>query len=86
MDSPLSESQLAEIKSMVFAGNKIAAIKLYRQHTSLGLAESKTAIDQMEVELRVSSPEQFAKPANKGCLGMVMIGAGIAGAVGWLLR
>jgi hypothetical protein len=41
------------------------------------LAEAKTAVDTLEVELRSQSPEKFsnepAKPAaGRGCLGLVL--------------
>jgi ribosomal protein L7/L12 len=32
----------------VRAGNKIEAIKLYREHTGLGLKESKDAVEALE--------------------------------------
>src|SRR5918912_4526890 len=40
--------KLAEIARLARAGNKIAAIKLYRETFGCGLAEAKTAVEQME--------------------------------------
>jgi hypothetical protein len=44
----LTAAQLAEIERELHAGNKITAIKLYREATGLGLAESKDAVEAME--------------------------------------
>lgn len=85
--NPIPDDTLTEIKYALFRGDKIGAIKSYRQHTGLGLAESKTAIDQMELELRASTPEQFTKPASKGCMSMVLaLLAGGGGLLYWANR
>lgn len=41
----LSPAVAAEIDALVAADHKIQAIKLYREHTGLGLKDSKLAID-----------------------------------------
>ena len=45
------------IQSILIAGNKINAIKLYRQRTGVGLKEAKAAIDRMTLEPKVPTPE-----------------------------
>lgn len=87
MPSPsLNDAQLNAITDALRAGNKIEAIKLHREATSLGLKESKEAIESIEADLRAKFPDQFpAKPAGKGgCLGLVVFGlaAALAG-IGW---
>jgi hypothetical protein len=79
----LSQDKLAPIKEAIFSGQKIAAIKLYREATDAGLAEAKDAVEKIEAELRAASPEKFkAAPAGKGCLGvLVMICAVVTAAV-----
>ncbi|HXV97640.1 MAG TPA: ribosomal protein L7/L12 [Anaerolineae bacterium] len=52
-DAP-EPSYMAEIYDLVRRGNKIEAIKLYRGHTGLGLAEAKAAIDALEIKLKLS--------------------------------
>lgn len=42
---------LAQVKDLLRQGQKIAAVKLYRQATGVGLKEAKDAIDAMEKEL-----------------------------------
>lgn len=82
MEPSSPEDHAEQIKQALFAGEKIEAIKLYREQTKLGLAESKTAVETLERELRSTSPGSFTAPASKGCGGMtsvilLCIGAGI---------
>lgn len=37
-----------EIRQLLASGNKIAAVKRYREQTGVGLAEAKTAVESME--------------------------------------
>lgn len=60
------------IKEALFKGNKIEAIKMYRDGTNLGLKESKEAVEKIEDALRLQSPEKFTAKANKGCLVMLL--------------
>lgn len=77
------ESSAEAIKAALFAGNKIEAIKLYREQTKLGLAESKAAVEALEAELRKMQPEAFSKaPAKGGCgMTLVVLTLGIAAAI-----
>jgi ribosomal protein L7/L12 len=57
------------IQEALFKGDKIEAIKLYRDGTNLGLKESKEAVEKLELELRKAAPERFtAKPSVFGRL------------------
>jgi hypothetical protein len=47
----IPEEPLAQIKDALRRGQKIDAIRLYREHTGAGLAEAKTAVEQLEAEL-----------------------------------
>ena len=38
---------MTEVRELVARGNKIQAIKVYREHTGLGLKESKDAIEAL---------------------------------------
>ena len=40
-----------EIARLLTKGNLIEAIKVYRQRTGVGLAEAKTAVEQMKAQL-----------------------------------
>lgn len=48
MDSRLTPEQLAAVRSAIARGAKIEAVKLYREATGLGLAESKDAVERLE--------------------------------------
>ncbi|MCI0431063.1 MAG: ribosomal protein L7/L12 [Rhodospirillales bacterium] len=45
MDTPPLQKLLDDIKAQIAAGNKITAIKLYREATGAGLAEAKEAVE-----------------------------------------
>ena len=47
-----NEKAVAGIADALNQGNKIEAIKLLREATGLGLAEAKTAVEDMERKLR----------------------------------
>ena len=38
---------MAEVRALTAEGNKIQAIKVYREHTGLGLKESKDAVEAL---------------------------------------
>ncbi len=65
----------ASISGFIFAGQKIEAIKRYREITGQGLKESKDMVEAMEAELRRREPGKFTAPAatSKGCLGLLAI-------------
>ncbi|MDR3402643.1 MAG: hypothetical protein P4L99_09105 [Chthoniobacter sp.] len=66
--APAPAPQTAAITEALFAGNKILAIKLYREQTNVGLAEAKHAVEEIEKQLRLSAAGLFSRPASKGCL------------------
>lgn len=73
MPTPNSQQRQA-IEAEIFTGNKIGAIKLYREATREGLKEAKEAVEALEAEMRQRSPERFAAGAKKtGCLSVVML-------------
>ena len=60
--SGISTNQEQQIRELISDGNKIAAIKLYRETTNLGLKESKDAVEAMERGKAVN----FPAPAQVG--------------------
>jgi ribosomal protein L7/L12 len=66
---PLAASRLPgppselEVRSLLAAGDKIGAIKLYRELTGLGLKEAKDAVDAMEAGRSLPSPPTAARRA-----------------------
>ena len=82
MPNEPTEQQWEEIEAYLFAGQKIAAIKLFRQYAGADLKEAKGAIDLHERELRAQFPDRFKKPA--GCsvtVGVLFLAAGAFWAV-----
>jgi ribosomal protein L7/L12 len=70
-----------QILASLVAGNKIAAIKTYRQQTGLGLYEAKQFIDALEAQLRTDSPKRYTAPPAKGCGAAALLIAGAAAAL-----
>lgn len=86
MDPALPEQQISAIKDALYGGRKIEAIKLYRECTGCQLKEAKDAMDKLEAELRVASPDKFKARKSGGCAG-VILGLTIAlGVLWWTLR
>ena len=56
----------AEIISLLQGGKEIAAIKLYREKTGVGLKEAKDFVEALAADRRI------AAPARSGCLGVVL--------------
>lgn len=66
-----SAEMVDEVKRLLRQDKKIAAVKVYREYFEVGLAEAKTAVDQIETELKFSAapvtpsaPETPVQPAE----------------------
>jgi hypothetical protein len=61
--SPASESipegSLGQIKDALVRGQKVEAIRLYRECTGSRLVEAKAAVEALEAEMRAHEPRQF---------------------------
>jgi len=87
MTEELTPEDRQKIVEALFAGQKIQAIKHYREATGVGLKESKEFIDGLEKKLREEHPDRM-KPAASGCsttasMLMIVVLATIAGA--WVM-
>ena len=71
----LTGPQRESIEAAIFSGQKIEAIKLYRESISgTGLADAKGAVEAMEATLRAEQPGKFPAPARKsGCIGVFAV-------------
>jgi ribosomal protein L7/L12 len=94
--------QLDQIRRAACDGDKIQAIKLYREATGLGLAEAKQAVERLELQWRRETPaspapaaaapgpsKPFARRATgSGCLGLLLLlaGGGLVVVAEWLRR
>ena len=57
----------AELTSLLERGQKIEAIKLYRQHHDVGLKEAKEAVE------RVAAEHGIIRQSGAGCLGAALM-------------
>lgn len=66
---------LAPVAELLFKGDKISAIKLYRVQVEpgSGLMEAKEAVERLEAGLRAQHPEKFTAKAKSGCAGVLAI-------------
>jgi hypothetical protein len=71
MPSPISDADLQRVRTALFAGRKIEAIKIYRECAGSGLAEAKEFVEALEAAMRQTDPEKFTAPPARGCLGAV---------------
>jgi hypothetical protein len=72
-----------EIREAIFAGQKIRAIKLYREVSGAGLKEAKDFVEALAAELYARSPEKFTTAPASGC-GTAAALLLLAPAVAWL--
>ena len=83
-DQPTPE-EIREIGDALASGNKIAAIKLYREATGKDLKSSKDFVEALLVQLREQDPEKYAVRTG-GCVPVLLVCLGLlAGIVGWIL-
>ncbi|HEX4145257.1 MAG TPA: ribosomal protein L7/L12 [Pirellulales bacterium] len=71
VDRPASAELERQVLELIRAGQKLAAIKLYREGTSLGLKEAKDAVEALAVE------HGIAEPARAGCFGVLLLLCGL---------
>lgn len=71
----LTPEERQSLVDLLFAGQKITAIKRVRELRGLGLAEAKQIIDRLEAELRTSNPDRLPKPKGGfgGCVVLLIL-------------
>jgi hypothetical protein len=67
----MNDALKEQIRSLLLQGNKIEAIKIYRETTGLGLKESKDAVELIESELRGSG--QLPQKTKNGCFALLSL-------------
>ena len=90
-DQPTPE-EIRGIGDALASGNKIAAIKLYREATGKDLKEAKDFVEALLVQLQEQDPEKYAVRTGGyavrtgGCVPVLLVCLGLlAGVVGWIL-
>ena len=81
MSTSIPSNAVEQITQAILSGNKIEAIKLYREQNNVGLKEAKDAVDKMEAELRSASPDKFSVTKASGCLGVMTLVIGMLGCI-----
>jgi ribosomal protein L7/L12 len=66
-----NDEQWKQIKDALRVGNKIEAIKIYRDAVKCQLVDAKQAIDKLSDELHAADPATY--PKAKGCFGMILL-------------
>jgi len=56
-----------EFLDALASGQKIQAIKIYREMTGCDLRDAKDATEQIAADLAEKYPEQFARATGSGC-------------------
>jgi ribosomal protein L7/L12 len=72
---PPSEEFEREILQLMESGQKIEAIKLYRQQTGRDLKAAKDAVEALAARHHVCVPQ------GRGCLGVVLVAAAVVVAI-----
>ena len=86
MKQPLPDDQLERIKESLYGGNKIEAIRRYRDATGAGLADSKAAVETLEAGLRATEPHRFKPAPRGGCLSVIILVAALIAMGGFAAR
>ena len=82
MNENLTPEQNQKITEALLAGQKIQAIKLYREATGKGLKEAKQEIEGFASDLVAQDPVKYQKLAAKGSGGCVSVLI-LCGSLGW---
>ncbi|MBT3376753.1 MAG: hypothetical protein HN742_14845 [Lentisphaerae bacterium] len=74
------EGAPTEVQDLLYAGEKIAAIKLVREHTGLGLREAKEKVDRLSEEIEAEFPGALPRHrgGNPGCATALVLAAIVA--------
>ena len=81
MTEPSDQIPWDEIREYLFSGQRIAAIKAYREASGADLKASKEFIEELETRLREEFPDHFKASARAGgkaggkagCAGLMLI-------------
>ncbi len=72
MTDNLNEQQRAAILNELMKGNKIEAIKLYREATGAGLKDAKDFIEALVAKVNQERPGTIPKPTGCGTVALLI--------------
>ncbi|HVG44350.1 MAG TPA: 6-bladed beta-propeller [Longimicrobium sp.] len=76
--APPQSAAVEEVLRQLRAGNRIAAIKVYRDHFGGGLKEAKEAVERLEATLPPGTvPKRSAAGGLVGCVVLLLVVAGV---------
>ena len=79
MAQSLTQEQITAVTDAIFIGQKIGAIKLYREATNASLVEAKEFVEKLEAELRLQYPDKFtAAPSSQSMTVLILIAVMVA--------
>ncbi|WP_224772889.1 ribosomal protein L7/L12 [Pelagicoccus enzymogenes] len=85
MANELDEEQMKRLADALKSGQKIEAIKSYREATGLGLKEAKDAVEALHADLHAKYPDEYPEPSKSvGCGSSAALIALAAGALYWI--
>lgn len=73
LDQTQDSEKMDLIIDQIYAGQKIQAIKEYRDWRNADLKSAKEFIEKLDAELRMKAPEKFTS-SNGGCTGLLLLG------------
>jgi hypothetical protein len=74
-----------QIEQFLFQGQKVDAIKLYREVAGCQLVDAKNAVEAMEKELRKTKPGSFVTRSSSGDAFRILLIAMALGALAYVL-
>ena len=88
MTENIPEETRTLIADAIFNRRKIEAIKIHREATGAGLAESKAFIEELTRELQEKAPEKFTSGSSSsaGCGSASLFVLALIGGVAYLVR
>lgn len=66
-------SELEEIAELIYAGQKLEAVKRYRDQRSVSLVDAKQFIEQLTDDLKQKYPDRFSTRSTTGCAGLIAL-------------
>ena len=68
----LPDEETNQVLNAIYSGQKILAVKIYKEARNIGLTEAKQFIEQLTDELRQQHLERFSQ-SKSGCFGLLIL-------------
>ncbi|MCA9156911.1 MAG: hypothetical protein KDA72_01210 [Planctomycetales bacterium] len=65
--------ELEGITELIYAGQKLEAVKRYRDQRSISLVDAKQFVEQLTDELKQKYPDRFSARSTTGCAGLIAL-------------